>query len=62
MAILKEGSPSCGSSRIHDGTFGDRKIPGEGVTAALLERHGIAVFAEDALEAAAARLAELERA
>ena len=62
MAILKEGSPSCGSSLIHDGTFGDRKIPGEGVTTALLERHGIAVFAEDALDAAAARLAELERA
>jgi uncharacterized protein YbbK (DUF523 family) len=61
MAILKEGSPSCGSLRIHDGSFGGRKVAGEGVTTALLERHGIAVFPEDALEAAAARLAELER-
>jgi uncharacterized protein YbbK (DUF523 family) len=61
LAILKEGSPSCGSGRIHDGTFGGRTVAGEGVTAALLERHGIAVFAEDSLDAAAARLAELER-
>jgi uncharacterized protein YbbK (DUF523 family) len=61
IAILKEGSPSCGTLRIHDGTFSGRKVPGEGVTTALLERHGIAVFNEDALEAAAERLAELER-
>lgn len=60
IAILKEGSPSCGSLRIFDGTFAGRKVPGEGVTTALLERHGIAVFAEDATEAVAARLAELE--
>jgi uncharacterized protein YbbK (DUF523 family) len=60
VAVLKEGSPSCGSTRIHDGSFAGRKVPGEGVTAALLERHGIAVFAEDAMAAAAARLAELD--
>jgi uncharacterized protein YbbK (DUF523 family) len=62
MAVLKEGSPSCGSLRIHDGSFAGHRIPGEGVTTALLERHGVAVFAEDDLDAAAARLAELERA
>jgi uncharacterized protein YbbK (DUF523 family) len=60
IAILKEGSPSCGSLSVHDGSFTGRKVPGGGVTTALLERHGIAVFAEDALDAAAARLAELE--
>jgi uncharacterized protein YbbK (DUF523 family) len=60
LAILKDGSPSCGSLRIHDGTFSGEKIPGEGVTTALLERHGIAVFTENAIEEAAARLAELE--
>lgn len=60
IAILKEGSPSCGSLRVCDGSFTGRKIAGEGVTAALLERHGIAVFGEDALDAAACRLAELE--
>lgn len=61
IAILKETSPSCGSGRVHDGTFSGRAVPGEGVTTALLERHGIAVFSEDAVEEAAARLAELER-
>jgi uncharacterized protein YbbK (DUF523 family) len=61
MAILKEGSPSCGSLRIHDGSFGGRKVAGAGVTTALLRRHGIAVFDEDAVEAAAAHLARLER-
>jgi uncharacterized protein YbbK (DUF523 family) len=61
LAILKESSPSCGVARIYDGTFSGSGVPGEGVTTALLERHGIAVFAEDAIDAAAARLAELER-
>jgi uncharacterized protein YbbK (DUF523 family) len=60
LAILKEGSPSCGSRQVFDGTFAGRKVPGEGVTTALLERYGVTVFAEDAIEAAAARLAELE--
>lgn len=61
IAILKEGSPSCGSLRVFDGTFSGHKVAGEGVTTALLERHGIAVFAEDAMVAVAVRLAELER-
>lgn len=61
IAILKETSPSCGSGRVHDGTFGGRTVPGEGVTTALLERSGIVVFAEDAIEEAAAHLSELER-
>ncbi len=61
IAILKEGSPSCGSLRVHDGSFTGRRVPGEGVTTALLLRHGIAVFAEDAIEAAAAHLAEVDR-
>jgi uncharacterized protein YbbK (DUF523 family) len=61
IAILKENSPSCGSLGVYDGTFSGTRISGEGVTTALLERHGIEVFAEDAIEAAAARLAELER-
>lgn len=40
-AWLKGGSPSCGVSCIHDGTFSHRKRPGAGVTAALLAREGI---------------------
>lgn len=40
-AWLKGGSPSCGVSHIHDGTFSHRMRPGPGVTAALLAREGI---------------------
>jgi uncharacterized protein YbbK (DUF523 family) len=46
MVVLKENSPSCGSSNIYDGTFSGRKIPGTGVTTALLEQNGIKVISE----------------
>ncbi|MFC4531250.1 DUF523 domain-containing protein [Sphaerisporangium dianthi] len=62
LAVLKEGSPSCGSLRIHDGAFRGRVTPGAGVTAALLEAHGIRVFGEDRLAEAAACLDDLESA
>lgn len=39
--ILKSGSPSCGVTRIYDGTFSGRKRDGAGVTAALLQKEGI---------------------
>jgi uncharacterized protein YbbK (DUF523 family) len=60
VAILKDNSPSCGSTRIHDGTFSGVRIPGMGSSAALLRANGIEVFPETDLEAAATRLAELE--
>jgi uncharacterized protein YbbK (DUF523 family) len=44
-ALLIDGSPSCGSLAIYDGNFAGRKHAGAGVTAALLQRHGISVFA-----------------
>jgi uncharacterized protein YbbK (DUF523 family) len=47
VAVLKERSPSCGSSFIYDGSFTGHKIPGHGVTAALLKRHGIRVYSEE---------------
>ncbi|WP_313060653.1 DUF523 domain-containing protein [Agrobacterium cavarae] len=43
-ALLIDGSPSCGSIAIYDGTFSGVKHPGHGVTAALLSRAGIKVF------------------
>lgn len=43
-ALLIDGSPSCGSMMIYDGDFAGRKHAGNGVTAALLTRHGIEVF------------------
>ncbi|MEU4832653.1 DUF523 domain-containing protein [Streptosporangium sp. NPDC023615] len=59
VAILKEGSPSCGSLAVHDGAFGGGRVPGNGVTTALLERNGIAVFGEERVAEAAARLRDL---
>lgn len=45
-AILKERSPSCGHGVIYDGTFSHTRIPGDGVTAALLEQQGLRVLGE----------------
>jgi uncharacterized protein YbbK (DUF523 family) len=59
LAVLKEGSPSCGCLAIHDGHFAGRCIPGEGVTAALLRRNGIALFNEQETQRAAELLAAL---
>lgn len=49
LAILKENSPSCGSGTIYDGTFTGKLVPGDGVTAGLLKKHGITVIGENAL-------------
>lgn len=46
LAILKEGSPSCGSSYVYDGSFSEIIKPGKGVATALLEENGIRVFSE----------------
>ena len=45
-AILKERSPSCGVNYIYDGSFSHCKIPGQGVTAALLKEHNIPIYSE----------------
>lgn len=45
-AILKEGSPSCGSNYIYDGTFTGKKRDGIGVTTSLLKQNGIKVISE----------------
>ncbi|MBR2467316.1 MAG: DUF523 domain-containing protein [Clostridia bacterium] len=50
VAILKERSPSCGSSFIYDGTFTRTLKQGQGVTAELLSENGIKVFSEDEVE------------
>jgi phosphonate degradation associated HDIG domain protein len=55
-AVRTESSPSCGSSRIYDGSFARRPRAGSGVTAALLRRQGIAVFSHEQLDAALRRL------
>lgn len=43
VAVLKGRSPSCGCGAVYDGTFSGRLVPGDGVTAALLKRHGLRV-------------------
>ncbi len=48
-AVLKNGSPSCGTSRIYDGCFRGRTTPGQGVAAALLAAHNIFLFDECSL-------------
>ncbi|MFF4764045.1 DUF523 domain-containing protein [Streptomyces sp. NPDC001292] len=42
-ALLMPRSPSCGRGAVYDGSFAGKLVPGDGVTAALLERNGIAV-------------------
>lgn len=46
-AILKARSPSCSVGRTYDGSFSDRLVEGDGVTAALLKREGIIVKNEE---------------
>jgi uncharacterized protein YbbK (DUF523 family) len=52
VAVLKEGSPSCGTGFIYDGTFTGMTVSGLGVTAALLQKAGVRVFSEAQLLAA----------
>jgi len=60
LAVLKDGSPSCATTYIHDGSFRGQRAPGLGVTAALLSQAGIRVFSERQIEEAAAYLRALE--
>jgi uncharacterized protein YbbK (DUF523 family) len=59
VAVLKAGSPSCGNRLTYDGTFAGVKVPGQGVTTALLQREGVLVFSELELEEAQRALAGL---
>ena len=61
-AILKDGSPSCGSSFVYDGSFSGTRASDAGVTAALLAQHGIRVFSENEIETAEEFLRKIESA
>ncbi len=57
VAVLKEGSPSCGSGFIYDGHFSRTQLPGQvGETTRLLRANGVKVFSELQWEAADAAL------
>ncbi|MEZ5291138.1 MAG: DUF523 domain-containing protein [Vicinamibacterales bacterium] len=62
VAVLKEGSPSCGSSYSYDGTFSGTRVDRPGVTTALLRRQGVRVFSEHEWAEADALLRALDGA
>ena len=47
LAVLKEGSPSCGVNWIYDGTLQHERISGQGITARLLTENGIKCISEE---------------
>jgi len=47
VAVLKQGSPSCGTRRVW---IEGKKLQGAGVTAALLEQAGLALLSEEDLD------------
>ena len=60
VAVLKEGSPSCGSGYIYDGTFTGTRVAERGVTSALLESAGVKVFNEEQFAQADEVLMQME--
>lgn len=60
LAVLKDGSPSCGNTYIYDGSFSGIKKPGKGITTVLLEENSIRVFSEREILEAVEYLKTLE--
>lgn len=60
IAILTDGSPSCGSTFVYDGNFTGKQISGKGVTTELLEQNGIRIFNENQIEDALVLLKSLD--
>lgn len=60
LAVLKDGSPSCATTYIHDGSFRGQRDRGMGVTAAMLAHAGIRLFNERQLDEAARYLESIE--
>ena len=56
FALLIDGSPSCGSGFIYDGSFSGTRHPGFGVTEALMREAGIEVFSDRELDRLAAHI------
>lgn len=62
IAVLKEGSQSCGVNFTYDGSFSGTEVPQLGVAAALLRKSGLYVFSENQLSKAAEAIERLEAA
>lgn len=50
VAILKESSPSCGSSMVYDGTFSGNKVSKMGIAAEIFKKNNIKVYNETQIE------------
>ena len=46
-AILKAKSPSCGSSKVYDGSFSGKLVDGDGVFVKLLRKNNIKIYTEE---------------
>ncbi|MEL6610196.1 MAG: DUF523 domain-containing protein [Pseudomonadota bacterium] len=57
-AVLTDGSPSCGSGFIYDGSFSGATRPGMGVVTAALRAAGVRVWAQGEMAQLEAALAE----
>ncbi len=60
VAVLKEGSPSCGTGYTYDGNFNGTRVPLPGVCAACLLEAGVQVFNEKQWEQAEELRKQLE--
>lgn len=58
IAIMKDGSPSCGCKHIYDGSFSGKKKNGEGICARLLLESGVVVLSENDIDVAKVFLKE----
>jgi uncharacterized protein YbbK (DUF523 family) len=50
LALMKANSPSCSNSQVNDGTFTKTRIDRLGITAQLLQDHGLKIFNENEIE------------
>jgi uncharacterized protein YbbK (DUF523 family) len=60
FALLTDGSPSCGSTKVYSGDFSGQTHSGEGVVSARLRAAGVRVFAPDHIADLARALEEAE--
>ncbi|HHY0805432.1 TPA: DUF523 domain-containing protein, partial [Klebsiella pneumoniae] len=60
-ALLTDGSPTCGSKFVYDGSFRGRRKAGAGVAAELLRAHGITVFSDGQIPQLLAWMAQKEQ-
>lgn len=58
-ALLKDGSPSCGSAFVYAGNFDGKTRSGNGVVAQLLKQNDIEVFSESEIESLSWRLRDI---